>query len=69
MKATTLRDYDTAGVPEPGGFYESNRHLAPIDYRRLVSETYGPAASRSATVKCMVNEAVMLYLLSERGGR
>ncbi len=67
MKATTLLDYEKRGVPEPQDFFEENRHLGLSEYRSMVSETYGPASNRSQTLKVMVNEAVMLYLLGIRG--
>ena len=67
MKATTLLDYERAGVPDPQDFFEKNRHLSLSDYRRTVSETYGDVTTRSQTVKTMVNDAAMYYLLGFKG--
>ncbi len=67
VKATTLLDYERGGVPEPRDFFEENRHLGPSEYRRRLSEAYGQAPTRSQTVKNMVNEAVMMYLLGFKG--
>ncbi len=65
LKATTLLDYERGEVPGARDFFEANRHMGAEEYRSLIVQAYGPAASRAPAVKAMVNEAVLLYLIGE----
>ncbi len=65
LKTAALLDYEQGRVPGPRDFFEANRHLGAEEYRSLISQTYGPVASRTPAVKATVNEALLLYLIGE----